>query len=83
MSSKKEILISELFLESATNRQTLNKVFNFEIPSSAHHGGGSVFGIIKIDSIHPVYDRLIKNIIESIEGFYQEEHELDLSLIHI
>ncbi|MBU0649132.1 hypothetical protein KJ969_03495 [Patescibacteria group bacterium] len=77
MPAKKELLISELFLESATNRQTLNKVFNFEIPSSSHHGGGSVFGILKIDSIHPVYDRLIKNIIESIENFYQEEHELD------
>lgn len=79
MAAKKEVLISELFLESATNRQSLNKVFNFEIPAGTHHAGGSVFGIIRIGSIHPVYDRLIKNIIDSIEDFYQEEHGLDFA----
>jgi len=79
MAKKAEILISELFLESATNRQTINRVFNFEIPSGAAHAGGSVFGIIKIDSIHPVYERLVDGFLDAIEKFYQEEHNLDFA----
>ncbi|MDD4995358.1 MAG: hypothetical protein PHW53_02760 [Patescibacteria group bacterium] len=77
MSKKPEILINELFLESATNRQCINRVFNFEIPPGAAHEGGSIFGIIKIDSIHPAYERLTENFIDGIEKFYQEEHGID------
>lgn len=77
MAKKPEILISELFLESASNRQNLIRVFNFEIPSGATHSGGSIFGVVKIDSIHPAYERFIDGFLESIEKFYQEEHNLD------
>lgn len=76
MAKKPEILISELFLESASNRQNLIRVFNFEIPGGATHSGGSIFGVIKIDSIHPVYERFIDGFLDSIEKFYQEEHNL-------
>jgi len=77
MAKKPEILISELFLESASNRQNLIRVFNFEIPSGATHTGGSIFGVIKIDSIHPVYERFIEGFLDSVEKFYQEEHSLE------
>jgi len=79
MPKKPETLISELFLESAANRQSIIRVFNFEIPAGASHPGGSVFGVIKIDSTHPVYDRMVEAVLDSIEKFYQEEHGLDFS----
>jgi|GEM_PF-2735157 len=77
MPKKPETLISELFLESATNRKSIIRVFNFEIPAGTSHEGGSVFGVIKIDSTHPVYDRMVDTVLDSIEKFYQEEHGLD------